>query len=79
MAAEGSDAAQHVQLASFHSVSKGFVGECGRRGGFVELHNIDADVKAELYKLCSVSLCSNVPGQLMVGLMVNPPAEGDES
>lgn len=79
MESEGSEAATRVQLASFHSVSKGFVGECGRRGGFVELHNIDEAVKAELYKLCSVSLCSNVPGQLMVGLMVNPPVEGDES
>ena len=33
-----------VELLSFHSVSKGLVGECGRRGGFVELHNIHSEV-----------------------------------
>ena len=26
-----------VALASMHSISKGFYGECGRRGGYTEL------------------------------------------
>ena len=30
-----------VQLMSFHSVSKGVVGECGRRGGYLELVNFE--------------------------------------
>lgn len=68
-----------VQLASFHSVSKGFIGECGRRGGYVELCGFDDSVRAELYKLASISLCSNLSGQIMMGLMVNPPKEGDAS
>lgn len=71
--------AEGVELVSFHSVSKGFVGECGRRGGYMELVNIDPDVKMQLYKLASISLCSNVEGQLMVGLMTNPPKKGDPS
>lgn len=31
---------EEVQLCSFHSVSKGFLGECGRRGGYVEMQGI---------------------------------------
>ena len=67
------------ELISFHSVSKGFLGECGRRGGYMELTNITDDAREELYKLCSVNLCSNVEGQLMVGMMVNPPSQGQPS
>ena len=71
--------ADTVELCSFHSVSKGFLGECGRRGGYVEMVNFDADVKNELYKLASVNLCSNVDGQIMAALMCSPPEEGTES
>ncbi|CAE7938572.1 unnamed protein product [Symbiodinium sp. KB8] len=45
----------------------------------MELIGFPEDVKMELYKLASVSLCSNTGGQLMVGLMVNPPRAGDPS
>lgn len=68
-----------VELISFHSTSKGFTGECGRRGGYMELVNIDPEVKDQFYKLVSVNLCSNIEGQLMVGMMTNPPKEGDAS
>eukprot|EP01125_Pyxidicula_operculata_P015300 TRINITY_DN5180_c0_g1_i1.p1 TRINITY_DN5180_c0_g1~~TRINITY_DN5180_c0_g1_i1.p1 ORF type:complete len:489 (-),score=124.51 TRINITY_DN5180_c0_g1_i1:116-1582(-) len=68
-----------LELASFHSVSKGFVGECGKRGGYVELTNVDDAVKQEYYKLASVNLCPNVIGQLTMSLMVKPPKEGDAS
>ena len=30
-----------TELVSFHSISKGLSGECGLRGGYMELHNID--------------------------------------
>jgi hypothetical protein len=33
---------------SFHSVSKGVIGECGRRGGFFELHNVDPAVSEQV-------------------------------
>ena len=68
-----------VELLSFHSVSKGFYGECGRRGGYVEFVNVDEDSIDEFYKLASISLCSNLDGQLMMGLMVQPPKDGDDS
>ena len=60
-----------LQLASFHSISKGMVGECGLRGGYVELYGFSKAVKEQLYKVASIKLCSNVPGQLAVGLMVS--------
>nr|XP_003422988.1 alanine aminotransferase 1 [Loxodonta africana] len=34
--------AAQQELASFHSVSKGYMGECGFRGGYVEVVNMDA-------------------------------------
>jgi alanine transaminase len=68
-----------LELVSFHSTSKGIIGECGKRGGYAELHQINAGVKAELYKLSSINLCPNVLGQIMMFLMVNPPQPGEES
>ncbi|KAK9694965.1 alanine transaminase [Basidiobolus ranarum] len=70
---------EDVELISFHSISKGMVGECGRRGGFFECEGIEQEVIDEMYKISSVSLCPNVQGQIMVDLMVNPPKLGDES
>ncbi len=66
-------------LFSLHSVSKGFLGECGHRGGYLELRNIPEDVLGEFIKLQSISLCANAPGQLATYLMVAPPAAGEES
>mmetsp|Transcript_16422 Transcript_16422/g.33289 ORF Transcript_16422/g.33289 Transcript_16422/m.33289 type:complete len:486 (+) Transcript_16422:70-1527(+) len=68
-----------VCLVSFHSVSKGFLGECGRRGGYMEVYGMDEEVKKQLYKLASVTLCSNIDGQIMTGLMVDPPKQGEAS
>lgn len=68
-----------VELASFHSVSKGLLGECGIRGGYVEVVNMRPEVEALIYKTISVSLCSNVTGQIALDLMMNPPREQDES
>lgn len=70
---------EHLQLVSFHSTSKGLIGECGRRGGYMELHNINDYVQSQLFKLSSCSLCSTVSGQVMTSLMVNPPRPGEES
>lgn len=70
---------KNLQLISFHSTSKGLIGECGRRGGYMELHHIDPYVQAQLYKLASSDLCSGVVGQLMTSLMVRPPEPGEES
>lgn len=68
-----------IEMFSFHSTSKGLLGECGIRGGYVEMSNIAPEVKEQLLKLKSIFLCSNSTGQLMTGLMVDPPRQGRES
>ncbi|MDP3178084.1 MAG: aminotransferase class I/II-fold pyridoxal phosphate-dependent enzyme, partial [Spirochaetaceae bacterium] len=68
-----------VSLFSFHSCSKGFMGECGHRGGYMEIRNIPADVAAQITKLQSVGLCSNLPGQVATYAMVRPPKAGEPS
>ena len=67
------------ELVSFHSTSKGMIGECGQRGGYFELVGIDPKVKEQIYKLASINLCPPVIGQMLVDLMVKPPKEGDYS
>jgi len=69
----------NVELFSFHSVSKGFYGECGIRGGYVECLNIEPEVLEQVYKMASTSLCSNTLGQAMMASIVNPPKEGEPS
>jgi aspartate/methionine/tyrosine aminotransferase len=68
-----------VTLFSFHSCSKGFLGECGQRGGYMEVRNVPADVFVQITKLQSVSLCSNVNGQVATYCMVRPPKPGEPS
>lgn len=68
-----------VPLISFHSISKGVSGECGRRGGYFEAANISEPVIALMYKMVSVGLCPPLSGQVGVDCMVRPPKEGDES
>jgi alanine transaminase len=68
-----------VSLFTLHSVSKGFLGECGHRGGYMEMRNIPDDILAQFIKLQSISLCANVSGQLATYFMVAPPQPGDAS
>lgn len=35
-----------TELVSLHSTSKGIIGECGFRGGYMEMFNIDEEVEA---------------------------------
>ncbi|XP_029123125.1 glutamate--glyoxylate aminotransferase 2 isoform X2 [Elaeis guineensis] len=75
----GPPISKEVQLVSFHTVSKGYWGECGQRGGYFEMTNLPSQTVDEIYKVASVSLSPNVPGQIFLGLMVNPPKAGDIS
>ncbi|XP_075954386.1 alanine aminotransferase 2-like isoform X2 [Anarhichas minor] len=75
----GPEYSDTVELASFHSTSKCYMGECGFRGGYMEILNMDDDVKAQLSKLVSVRLCPPVPGQALMDLVVNPPQPGEPS
>ncbi|KAL4421585.1 hypothetical protein ABPG75_010876 [Micractinium tetrahymenae] len=75
----GPEYSGHVPLVSMNSISKGYFGECGRRGGYFELVNFPQDVKDQLYKVASISLCPNVSGQICMALIMNPPQPGDPS
>ncbi|KAJ4952186.1 hypothetical protein NE237_029018 [Protea cynaroides] len=68
-----------ISLVSFQSVSKGYHGECGKRGGYMEVTGFRADVREQIYKVASVNLCSNISGQILASLVMNPPKVGDES
>ncbi|GLT39432.1 hypothetical protein SLA2020_136230 [Shorea laevis] len=68
-----------IHLVSFQSVSKGYHGECGKRGGYMEVTGFGADVREQMYKVASVNLCSNISGQILASLVMSPPKVGDES
>jgi aspartate/methionine/tyrosine aminotransferase len=70
---------KEITLFTLHSISKGFLGECGHRGGYLELRNVPEDVLQEFIKYQSISLCANLVGQFATYLMVAPPQPGDES
>lgn len=41
----------NVQLIALHSASEGVSGECGRRGGHMEVIGFTGEIKQELFKL----------------------------
>ena len=55
-----------MEVASFMSCSKGYMGECGIRGGYAEVVNMDVGVMAMLQKSISAKLCPTVLGQVKV-------------
>ncbi|GAA5921031.1 hypothetical protein JCM3775_004060 [Rhodotorula graminis] len=75
----GAPYADNVELVSFHSISKGQTGECGRRGGYFEICNFSPEAEEQVYKLASIQLCPSLGGQIGVDVLVAPPQEGDPS
>lgn len=68
-----------MDMASFMSCSKGYMGECGIRGGYAELINVCSDVKAALNKSISAQLCPTTIGQACIDCVVNPPQPSEPS
>ncbi|XP_052207093.1 alanine aminotransferase 2, mitochondrial-like isoform X3 [Diospyros lotus] len=68
-----------ISLVSFQSVSKGYYGECGKRGGYMEVTGFSPEKREQIYKVASVNLCSNISGQILASLVMSPPKIGDES
>mmetsp|Transcript_11295 Transcript_11295/g.29411 ORF Transcript_11295/g.29411 Transcript_11295/m.29411 type:complete len:525 (+) Transcript_11295:40-1614(+) len=71
--------AYRFPIVSLHSTSKGFIGECGRRGGFMEMTGFPDAARDQIFKLASINLCPNISGQIATSLMMNPPREGEPS
>ncbi|XP_051944468.1 alanine aminotransferase 2-like isoform X2 [Hippocampus zosterae] len=74
----GPPLAHTLELASFHSASKG-LGECGLRGGYVELVNMDPGIMPYVERLFHLIPSAPVTGQIALELMVEPPQPGDPS
>ncbi|KAM4629870.1 alanine aminotransferase 2-like [Polymixia lowei] len=68
-----------VELASFHSLSNGIMGECGLRAGYMELVNMDPAVMRFAETMLCTDISTPVIGQLALELMVSPPKPGDAS
>lgn len=69
----------NMELASFMSASKGYMGECGFRGGYAEIVNFQPDIMAILLKSISAKLCPPILGQVVIDTIVNPPQKGEPS
>jgi alanine transaminase len=70
---------EDLTLVSYQSISKGYYGECGKRGGYMEVTGFSSSVREQIYKVASVNLCSNISGQILASLVMNPPKPGDAS
>lgn len=75
----GSPYEEEVQMMSFHSASKGLHGECGRRGGYLEMRNFPKDLFDSFLKLPALDMCANITGQWLMDLIAEPPQKGDAS
>ena len=61
------------QSGRIYSLWSGYYGECGRRGGYMEVTGFNSEVKKQVYKVASLSSCSNISGQILMSLVMNPP------
>ncbi|XP_041694670.1 alanine aminotransferase 2-like [Coregonus clupeaformis] len=75
----GQQYSEMVELASFHSISNGIMGECGLRAGYMELVNVDPAVMVFAETLLCTDISTPVTGQIALEIMVNPPRPGDPS
>uniref|UniRef100_A0ACD5XSB1 Uncharacterized protein n=1 Tax=Avena sativa TaxID=4498 RepID=A0ACD5XSB1_AVESA len=67
-----------ISIVSYHSVSMGYYGECGRRGGYMEICGFGEDVMGEICKVASLTLCPNIGGQILTSLVMDTPKIGDD-
>ena len=61
----------NIKLFSLHSCSKGFIGECGFRGGYLNNLNLTQKEKDVIEKYLSMRLSPNSMGQLVMYAMTS--------
>eukprot|EP00768_Dysnectes_brevis_P005736 gnl/Dysnectes_brevis/426_a469_5296.p1 GENE.gnl/Dysnectes_brevis/426_a469_5296~~gnl/Dysnectes_brevis/426_a469_5296.p1 ORF type:complete len:466 (-),score=213.71 gnl/Dysnectes_brevis/426_a469_5296:87-1484(-) len=66
-----------TQIISVHSASKGMLGECGYRGGYMHMYNIDKELVGAFDDILSMG-CPNITGMIAMSAMVAPPCEGED-
>lgn len=54
-------------------LASGYHGECGKRGGYMEVTGFSPEIREQIYKVASVNLCSNISGQILASLVMSPP------
>ncbi|XP_020510875.2 alanine aminotransferase 2-like isoform X1 [Labrus bergylta] len=74
----GKELSETVELVSFHSLSSPCIGECGLRGGYMEIINMEPEVTKHLKRMPGPYSPPVLP-QLALQLMVNPPTPGELS
>uniref|UniRef100_A0A8W7NYL3 alanine transaminase n=1 Tax=Anopheles coluzzii TaxID=1518534 RepID=A0A8W7NYL3_ANOCL len=68
-----------MELCSFMSCSKGYMGECGIRGGYAEIVNLCPDVRTMLLKCISAQLCPTTAEPGRADCVVIRPRKGEPS
>ncbi|GJX39375.1 dehydrogenase, E1 component [Tanacetum coccineum] len=51
----------------------GYYGECGKRGGYMEVTGFTPKIREQIYKVSFVNLCSNISGQILSILVMSLP------
>ena len=68
-----------VNIFSCNSLSKGFFGECGLRGGYAEMYNFPDSLKSAIFGMRELEMCPNIVAQLCLDLLVKPPTSKTSS
>ncbi|CAK9301167.1 unnamed protein product [Gordionus sp. m RMFG-2023] len=76
---ETPDISDEVEMASLYSISKGYAGECGIRGGYIQFTNVSADILDVFLQMALSHLCPTTLGQVALDCVVNPPIPGEPS
>ncbi|XP_065111869.1 alanine aminotransferase 2 [Paramisgurnus dabryanus] len=79
LAEMGDPYSDHIQLASFHSLSNGIIAECGLRAGYMELINVDQVLLSYTEVLLTGDINTPVTGQIALDVMLDPPCPGEPS
>nr|XP_046248507.1 alanine aminotransferase 2-like isoform X2 [Scatophagus argus] len=74
----GKKYSETVELISINSISNASMGECGLRGSYMEVINLDPAVNKYLRNMQATSSPPILP-QLALDVMVSPPSPGDPS
>jgi alanine transaminase len=62
----------NVSIVSLHSVSKGYSGEGGMRGAYMDFYNVDPEVLKQIHKMRD-PYNINITGSIAMGILCNPP------
>ncbi|KAM8889812.1 alanine aminotransferase 1-like isoform 1-T1 [Synchiropus picturatus] len=68
-----------VEMVSFHGLAAPCLAECGLMAGYMEVVNMDPQVKMFVDTTLTADINAPVSGQLALDMMLNPPQPGEPS